>query len=243
MSEQQGPEESDRDFDAILRTIAETERGRWFLAEHARRHRVADTRTLLEAMGRIEKVVTGRLPGGEAERLRTDLADMSAAISRALAEFGDDELAAAASADLEGTCERAAAGILEAAERIQETAWTMREGGFDPALCDTLDERATEIYVAYEAQAAAMRSAAGIVGTLGFLRQRIGLMSRVWGVADVGTNQGEPSRPELTPADIDFVIVDDDQAAPPVSPDRARMADALARLDALSTRERLQLFT
>ncbi len=43
------PALSDDDFDAIAEAVAETARGRWFLAEFARRNRNADTNLLLDA--------------------------------------------------------------------------------------------------------------------------------------------------------------------------------------------------
>ena len=42
------------DYDAIEAAVTETVRGRWFLAEFARRNRLVETRQLLDAMGRIE---------------------------------------------------------------------------------------------------------------------------------------------------------------------------------------------
>ena len=42
------------DYDAIAGAFMETARGRWFLAEYARRNRNADTATVLEAVARIE---------------------------------------------------------------------------------------------------------------------------------------------------------------------------------------------
>ena len=39
------------EYDAIEAAFRETERGRWFLVEHAHRNRGADTDTLLEVVG------------------------------------------------------------------------------------------------------------------------------------------------------------------------------------------------
>jgi hypothetical protein len=44
----------DPDFQAIESAVMETARGRWFLAEYAKRHRSADTGTILDALHRIE---------------------------------------------------------------------------------------------------------------------------------------------------------------------------------------------
>lgn len=48
---------SDADYDAIAAAVMETARGRWFLAEFARRNRHADTQMLLEALARLEGIV------------------------------------------------------------------------------------------------------------------------------------------------------------------------------------------
>ena len=54
----QGLEESD--FETIEDAVLETARGRWFLREFARRARAADTGRLLEALGRIENLLSDR---------------------------------------------------------------------------------------------------------------------------------------------------------------------------------------
>jgi hypothetical protein len=41
-------------FEEIEAAVMETARGRWFLAEYARRHRAADTAAILEAIARLE---------------------------------------------------------------------------------------------------------------------------------------------------------------------------------------------
>jgi hypothetical protein len=48
------------DFDTIEDAVNETARGRWFLAEFARRARAADTRRLLDAVARLESLVRGQ---------------------------------------------------------------------------------------------------------------------------------------------------------------------------------------
>ena len=53
---------SEVDYEAIEAAVTETVRGRWFLAEFARRNRVAETRQLLEAMARLEATVSSGQP-------------------------------------------------------------------------------------------------------------------------------------------------------------------------------------
>ena len=50
---------SEVDYEAIEAAVTETVRGRWFLNEFARRTRVAETRLLLDAMGRLEATIVG----------------------------------------------------------------------------------------------------------------------------------------------------------------------------------------
>ena len=48
---------SEVDYEAIEAAVTETVRGRWFLAEFARRNKQAETRLLLDAMARLEATV------------------------------------------------------------------------------------------------------------------------------------------------------------------------------------------
>jgi hypothetical protein len=49
---------SEDDYEAIEAAVMETVRGRWFLSEYARRSRAGEMRQLLDAVGRLEQVVT-----------------------------------------------------------------------------------------------------------------------------------------------------------------------------------------
>ncbi len=51
------PSPEQDDFIAILSAVMETERGRWFLAEFARRNRHAETERVLGAIARLEAVL------------------------------------------------------------------------------------------------------------------------------------------------------------------------------------------
>ena len=56
--------------------------------------------------------------------------------------------------------------VLNAAERIQELSWILRERGMDAKSCDELDQRASEIYLACSFQDMASRRLAALVETL-----------------------------------------------------------------------------
>lgn len=48
----------EEDYEAIEAAVMETARGRWFLAEFARRSHVAEMKQMLDAMARLEQVVS-----------------------------------------------------------------------------------------------------------------------------------------------------------------------------------------
>ena len=56
-NEDEAPRGEDPDFQAIENAVMETARGRWFLGEYTRRHRSADTATILDALRRIEATI------------------------------------------------------------------------------------------------------------------------------------------------------------------------------------------
>jgi len=179
-------------YDLIEAAVRETERGRWFLEEYARRNRNADTDVLLGAIHRLESAVSGDRGGGDdVVRFRGDLMDMADAIARTRAEVaalsgqdhGESRLTVASEAldSIVRATERATSDILGAAEAVQEAAWTLRETGADGALCDDLDRHATGIYTACSFQDLTAQRTSRIVHTLRYLEDRIASMIGIWG--------------------------------------------------------------
>jgi chemotaxis regulatin CheY-phosphate phosphatase CheZ len=222
---------AEAEYEAIEAAVMETARGRWFLAEFARRNRTADTQVLLEAIGRLEQAVVAERSAQDLERLRFDLMEMAKAISLTKSEIAairpaDHQqshlLAASEALDaISRTTERAASEILESAEHIQEAAWTLREDGANAALCDELDRRATEIYTACSFQDLTAQRIAKIVQTLRYLEGRINAMIDIWGGAAPEAAEGaarpapelvlmEDHPADLSQNDVDVVIVEDD---------------------------------
>jgi hypothetical protein len=219
---------SQSDYDAIEAAVMETARGRWFLHEYARRNRTADTEVLLDAIGRLEKVVTQERPAQDFDRVRFDLLEMAKAISKTKSEISalrpgehahsDLSVASEALDGIVRSTERATSEILEAAEHVQETAWTLREGGTDDALCSELDRRATEIYTACTFQDLTAQRIVKIVNTLRFLEARIAAMIEIWG-GETETAGSSSDRPDLSgdlaaheglsQSDVDGVIIDE----------------------------------
>ena len=223
---------SEADYEAIEGAVMETARGRWFLAEYARRNRQADTTMLLKALDRIESAMRGEHSVEPVDRIRFDLVEMAKAIARTKTEiaaikpdadahgkFGEvsEELDSVVQAT-----EAATSDILACAERIQEMAWTLREQGLENEVCDLLDAKATEVYTACSFQDLTGQRTRKVIGVLRYLEDRINAMIGIWGLdgamaadaMDTRAADGEnallngPSKPGqgLDQADVDMVM-------------------------------------
>jgi len=224
---------SDADYEVIEAAVLETNRGRWFLAEYARRNRHADTKMLLGAIDRLEAAIRGERTAESVDRIRFDLVEMAKAIARTKAEIAaikpDTEQAGKfgeATEELDsivGATEAATSDILAAAEQIQEVAWTLREQGLDPEVCDLLDAKATAVYTACSFQDLTGQRTRKVIQVLRYLEGRINAMIDIWGLD--GTMAAEaaetarardseaavvigPARagPGLDQADVDMVM-------------------------------------
>jgi chemotaxis protein CheZ len=183
---------SEADYDMIESAVMETTRGRWFLAEYARRNRYADTTMLLGAIERLEASLRGEPPPRAVDRLRFDLVEMAKSIARTKAEIATIKPDAVrhgkfgeATEELDSivqATETATSEILAAAEQVQEIAWTLREQGLDPMVCDTLDARATEIYTACSFQDLTGQRTGKVIEVMRYLEGRINAMIDIWGL-------------------------------------------------------------
>jgi chemotaxis protein CheZ len=187
---------SDADYEAIASAVAETSRGRWFLAEHARRNRHSDTKIVLEAIEKIERGLSGQTVTPQAEKkIHVDLIEMANAIARTKSEIaaikpdgGAEGQIGIATTELDSiveTTERATSDILASAERIQEIAWTLRELGIDPSVCDMLDKHATETYTACSFQDLTGQRTRKVIEVLRFLEARIDAMIKIWRLNEI----------------------------------------------------------
>jgi chemotaxis regulatin CheY-phosphate phosphatase CheZ len=183
---------SEAEYNAIEAAVLETARGRWFLAEYARRNRHADTTMLIAALDRIETALRGESSVESVDRFRFDLVEMAKAIARTKAEiaaikpdvehhgkFGQatEELDSIVQAT-----ESATSDILAAAEQIQEIGWTLREQGLEPEVCDLLDAKATEVYTACSFQDLTGQRTRKVIQVMNYLEGRIDAMIKIWGL-------------------------------------------------------------
>lgn len=266
------------DYDAIEAAVMETARGRWFLSEYARRNRHSDTTTLLRALDRIEQAMTRDRPGHDTTRLRRELLDMSDLIARtrrdvatSVAEAGNGAAASpdrAFDAMLEAA-DKADTDAFNAAERVQEVVWSLRDGHADIETLDELNRQALEIYRTSNIHALTTNRARSLVSVLRLLESRISAIVGSWSdtiaMVDTSVSPATEKRREsvldTAPPRIrdDIVFVDKKEitprqplpvtepaiAQPPAQPrpaDPETRAAAFAAFEALSADEKLALF-
>lgn len=214
----------DEDYEAIAAAVMETARGRWFLDEYARRNRQADTTVILSAIDRLDQRLRRERTGDVTEDARERLMELALATETTRVAF-DEHLAEARANGRDGAHEDvfgavvagarlATSDVLSAAEKVQEAAWILREHGADDQVCDALDQRATEIYLACTFQDAAHRQIATALGTLSKIDAEIGLL-----MDDLGM-----SRPTPRPAQPPDLVAKPAQPSPTGSVE-ASMAD------------------
>jgi hypothetical protein len=121
---------TETDYEAIEAAVMETARGRWFLIEYDRRRRAAETTQLLQAVTRLERALGSGGPPA----------------------LGAPPKLAALSAPL--TPSSSPPGASTISERLQDVAWSMRERGFDEAICGAIEEQARLVRELAQAHAA-----------------------------------------------------------------------------------------
>jgi hypothetical protein len=152
----------DAEYEAIHVEIAATERGRWFLSEHVKRNRAADTDRLVDSLARAEAALRGGALAAMPNPFADDLAQLAAAIGQV------EAVIAAGGAP--------AAGGLAASERIQEIAFALREGETDSVLCEALESALFDLGEAFAQHDAAAERAQSAAALLRGLRASISAM-------------------------------------------------------------------
>lgn len=188
----------EHEYHTLEQTLSESDRGRRFLSEYLRRHRSSETNSILDAIARLEKMMRRERSVPDLNRIRLDIADMHEAIERTKREISnikkEDEESnrfTDASHELDAIItqtEGATQDILNAAEKIQEYAWTLRENGADESVCDDIDAKATEIFMACSFQDLTGQRTQKVVHVLRYLESRINLMIGIWGIEDVNAD-------------------------------------------------------
>jgi hypothetical protein len=170
--------EAQSDYDSICAALMQTERGRWFLEEYAKRNRSADTHLLLAAIQRIEAVVCTERSKQAQQGFRSDLLEMAKAITRTREEVAEIRSDGAhrpepAHPDGEASLPPQSRDVFATAERIRDVTWAMRGHGFDPTTCDQLEELAGSILSATSLRDPTDHRASKLSEVLRYLEHRI----------------------------------------------------------------------
>jgi hypothetical protein len=171
------------EYAAIESLLLGSLRGRWFLSEHARRNRAADTGMLLEAITQLEMAVLR--PSRRDQQLLGHLVAMRQAIAEMRLDMSAPQDGPSVGFDdAVSTIEAAKAEMLEAAEEIQDAAWTLRERGTGQDVYETLDRSAAGIYRASSAQDLTAQRIKAMAKALRIVDQRLGALIDGWSLAD-----------------------------------------------------------
>ena len=178
------------EYAALEATLQGTPVGRWFLAEYARRNRTPETQLMLDAIARLEAAVLKPQRRAGFSSVLGELVEISEAIARTRREIAQlkpppqfDRHITDATEELDQiveATETATTEILSAAEDVQEVAWTLREKGVAPELCDRLDQHAIDIYTACSFQDITGQRTAKVVRALHHVEDRINTMIGAW---------------------------------------------------------------
>ncbi|XSG82838.1 MAG: hypothetical protein ACPW61_03395 [Methyloligella sp. ZOD6] len=137
------------DYAKIEGALQRSPRGRWFLAEYARRNRNADTALVLAAIERLESVVKSGAEDMRSSQDATPAEAETAAGALPLAGLKENvEIASRDVAAMEQATKDATADILIATESIQDFTWQMRDTGIDRHVCGTIERHTADIYAA-----------------------------------------------------------------------------------------------
>jgi hypothetical protein len=203
------------DYEAIEAAVMETERGRWFLREYARRNRNADTEMLLDAIARLEQTIRVEKPATDRDQLRATLSEMAQAIGLTRAEAGELrklEHVPLGEPDPEPllsvvrVSREAASAGRRAVMEIREAATALRSNVHDPRLLDDIKRSSAAVVTALDHGEAGARTVERIVSTLRYLEARIQEMlspGMRQGSADTSPALGVTTDPEGVPTESD----------------------------------------
>lgn len=156
------------DYDAIEQAIRETSRGRWFLAAYLERNRSAETRMLLDAIGKLERSMRDNGHIANSMAPMETLMELRDTISQAREDIAQNRKRSGSptwlpvprftfeSLPSEITDETRA--IRAAAANLQTAVTALRTAGLFHGVAQQIGERVEDIIAACDAQDTAMNS-------------------------------------------------------------------------------------
>jgi chemotaxis regulatin CheY-phosphate phosphatase CheZ len=156
------------DYDAIEQAIRETSRGRWFLTTYLERNRSAETRMLLDAIGKLERSMRDNGHIADAMGSMETLMGLRDTIVHAREDIAKTRKRSDSPAwlpiprftfdSLSSEITDETRGIRAAAANLQTAATALRSAGLFQGVAQQIGERVEDIIAACDAQDAAMKS-------------------------------------------------------------------------------------
>ena len=186
---------TDSQFVAVEEAMAQTDLGRSFLDEFARRSSMVRAAEVMDVLGEVRQSLQAQSSSTHVEILRRQLQEMSASIVQTRTEIaaikpdepGNNRIMAATE-DLDAivtATERATNDILSAAERIQEICENLREQGSEADLLDSLEEDITNIFLACSFQDITGQRITKVVKSVTYVEDRVNALISVWGKDEI----------------------------------------------------------
>lgn len=194
---------SPHDFDLIEAAVKETERGRWFLDEYARRNRHAETERVLDALSRLEGAVLR--PDGLSTRLLEELGAVGKVLSELCSNGALTLTHSAALATGDGSA------LATLGEHLHTLGHGLRPQGVKARDCDLIDRGASELFAAAARLDHAARREALVYDILKAVEGNIGAVLARFGQT---TATAEPD----TPAEFAEQMEAEEPASAPLPP-------------------------
>lgn len=183
---QSSPEPELADFEAIEGAVRQTERGRWFLAEFARRNRADDLRTVLDALTRMEGAMADGAKAAE------NTAHAAGEVLARLAHVAREARPASRPESTEPAPEQLLGRIREAVDDARVVVSTLAEAKVMPPACDFLARRLSSVASACEALDPVLESHRRLTAAL----ERIETEAASFGEAAPDATAAEPAPEE-----------------------------------------------
>jgi hypothetical protein len=209
------------EYEAIEKAVMESARGRWFLQEFARRNRSADTLTLLEAIGRLQKAIAAASPATApvteiaslAEVIKSTRADIAAIRNDMLPGDGATADGPAIYASITEHAKTTASEIMARTQRLQRLATELRAANANVAEVSILESDAQSFQTLAWSQDVLSQRIAKAMGLLSHVDDRISAMA---------------SPQEVEPRHLKFFAQDESLFEPPPPKKAARSESAAA---------------
>ncbi len=200
---------TDAQFVAVEEAMAQTELGRSFLDEFARRSSVVRAAEIMDVLADVRESLQAQSSSTHVEILRRELQEMSASIMQTRNEIaaikprdtGNNRIMAA-TGELDvivSATERATTDILTSAEQIQDISTKLREDGVADETCDEIENHVINIFTACSFQDITGQRTTKVVNVLRYLEQRVNAMIEIWGVDGIDPSSAPSEMPDDRP--------------------------------------------